>query len=33
VPLDEARATMGIFADARSLDQQISGARAKRTLH
>lgn len=32
VPLEEARKTMGPFADALALDQQISGARAQQTL-
>jgi len=32
VPIEEARQTMGPFADALALDQQISGERAKRVL-
>lgn len=32
VPLEQARETMGLFADALVLDQQISGDRAKRLL-
>lgn len=32
VPLEEARKTMGPFADALALDQQISGERPKRVL-
>jgi nucleoside-diphosphate-sugar epimerase len=32
VPLEEARKTMGPFADALALDQQISGERAQRLL-
>lgn len=32
VPLEEARKTMGQFADALTLDQQISGERAQRLL-
>jgi len=32
VPVEEARQTMGPFADALALDQQISGARARRVL-
>ena len=32
VPLEEARKTLGPFADALALDQQISGERAKRVL-
>jgi len=31
-PLDEARKTMGGFADALVLDQQVSGEKAKREL-
>ena len=32
VPVEEARKTMGLFADALALDQQISGERARRLL-
>jgi nucleoside-diphosphate-sugar epimerase len=32
VPIEEARKTMGSFADALALDQQISGERAQRVL-
>ena len=32
VPIEEARRTMGQFADALALDQQISGERAQRVL-
>ena len=32
VPLDEARKTMGAFADALILDQQVSGEKAKKEL-
>jgi len=32
VPIEEARKTMGPFADALALDQQISGERAQRVL-
>ncbi len=32
VPLEEARKTLGPFADALALDQQFSGERAKRVL-
>ncbi|HEY9884066.1 MAG TPA: SDR family oxidoreductase, partial [Thermosynechococcaceae cyanobacterium] len=31
--LDEARAAMGVFADALALDQQATGAKAKQVLH
>lgn len=31
--LDEARAAMGVFADALALDQQASGAKARQTLN
>ena len=31
-PLDDARKTLGLFADALVLDQQISGEKAKREL-
>jgi len=33
VPVEEARQTMGLFADALALDQQISGERAQRVLN
>jgi nucleoside-diphosphate-sugar epimerase len=33
VPIEEARKTMGPFADALALDQQISGGRAQRVLN
>ena len=32
VPLDEARKTMGVFADALVLDQQVSGEKARKEL-
>jgi nucleoside-diphosphate-sugar epimerase len=32
LPLDEARKTMGAFADALALDQQVSGEKAKKEL-
>jgi nucleoside-diphosphate-sugar epimerase len=33
VPIEEARKSMGPFADALALDQQISGERAQRMLN